>query len=65
MTDDELRAEHARLKADVEALQREHATLVGVPENIAGHIEHSAHLRRTIAELHAHMEQLIERNNRR
>ena len=64
MNDEQIKAEHARLKAEVETLQREHDALVGVPEDVAGHIEHSQHLRRTIAELHAHMEQLIGQRRR-
>jgi hypothetical protein len=64
MNDEQIRAEHARLKAEVDALQREHDALVGAPDDTAGHIEHSAHLRRTIAELHAHMEHLIGHHRR-
>jgi hypothetical protein len=62
MNDEELAAEHARLKAQTEALQREHERLQSSPDpDLSRHAEHREQLRRKIAELNAHMARLLAR----
>lgn len=52
-------AEHARLKAEVAQLQREHDALEASQTHDAlAHAQHRASLRAKIEELHAHMARL-------
>ena len=54
-----LAAEHARLKAEVEQLQREHDALEADPRHdAAAHARHRASLRAKIQELRAHLARL-------
>ena len=54
-----LAEEHARLKAEVLQLQREHDALEVSPTHDAlAHAQHRASLRAKIEELHAHMARL-------